>query len=420
MPRSIPRERPRPGLPVDLLDYLLLGLIGVTIVVSIQAVGIIMVVAMLVTPAATGQLLVSKFWDLVKVAIGVAVVASVSGLYLSFYFNVASGASIVLVETLLFAIALLFSPKSGWIVRARRAAGRDLHRRVDRRHLNPWLDRCAGGGTRILGGRPTPEPGSAHVRGVVCTHAPAGCGRAFRTERVGWLLVALAALVLVVVVDQVAQGASADDTESRFRVATTAGGNVTLFLLAVVVTIGFVLSHPTSERTFRLSQRLVPWHTRPVGLRRRFRIAPRRERPPRAVPQGHDRGGAGPGPVELPDLGERSGNAGDVCIPRHVPHRPVREPAAAGKVADDPSGLGDRVRPGRGSTSNSSAATPAGSSGCMSARRWRSAAPRPIGCGHRGGDARRTRAGSARPWWPTPPLAEAPVPEAPLVEATEG
>ena len=61
------------GLPVVTLDYLLLGLVGVTIVVSIQAVGIIMVVAMLVTPAATGQLLVDKFWDLVRIAIAVAV-----------------------------------------------------------------------------------------------------------------------------------------------------------------------------------------------------------------------------------------------------------------------------------------------------------------------------------------------------------
>jgi manganese/iron transport system permease protein len=109
------------GLPVVTLDYLLLGLVGVTIVVSIQAVGIIMVVAMLVTPAATGQLLVDKFWDLVKIAIGVAVVSAVSGLYVSFYLNVASGASIVLVETLLFGLALLFSPKSGWLSRRRRA-----------------------------------------------------------------------------------------------------------------------------------------------------------------------------------------------------------------------------------------------------------------------------------------------------------
>jgi ABC-type Mn2+/Zn2+ transport system permease subunit len=110
------------GLPVSTLDYLLLGLIGVTIVVSIQAVGIIMVVAMLVTPAATGQLLVDKFWDLVRIAIGVAVVSAVTGLYLSFYFNVASGASIVLVETFLFGLALLFSPKSG-VIRRRRSGG---------------------------------------------------------------------------------------------------------------------------------------------------------------------------------------------------------------------------------------------------------------------------------------------------------
>ena len=114
------------GLPVVLLDYLLLGLVGVTIVVSIQAVGIIMVVAMLVTPAATGQLLVDKFWDLVKIAVGVAVVAAVTGLYLSFYLNVASGASIVLVETLLFGLALLFSPKSGWVSRRRRARTPEL------------------------------------------------------------------------------------------------------------------------------------------------------------------------------------------------------------------------------------------------------------------------------------------------------
>jgi manganese/iron transport system permease protein len=109
------------GLPVELLDYLLLGLVGVTIVVSIQAVGIIMVVAMLVTPAATGQLLVDRFWDMVRVAIAVALVAAISGLYLSFYLNVASGASIVLVETLIFGLALLLSPKSGWLGRRRRA-----------------------------------------------------------------------------------------------------------------------------------------------------------------------------------------------------------------------------------------------------------------------------------------------------------
>lgn len=105
------------GLPVAWLDYLLLGLIGVTIVVSIQTVGIVLVVAMLVTPAATGQLLVDRFWDLVRVAIAVAVVAALAGLYLSYYLNVASGASIVLIETLCFGLALAASPKRRGIPR---------------------------------------------------------------------------------------------------------------------------------------------------------------------------------------------------------------------------------------------------------------------------------------------------------------
>ena len=109
------------GLPVEWLDYLLLGLIGVTIVVSIQTVGIVLVVAMLVTPAATGQLLVDRFWDLVRVAIVVSIVAAVVGLYASYYLNVASGASIVLVETVCFALALALSPKTGWLARRRRA-----------------------------------------------------------------------------------------------------------------------------------------------------------------------------------------------------------------------------------------------------------------------------------------------------------
>ncbi|HEX5823341.1 MAG TPA: metal ABC transporter permease [Candidatus Limnocylindrales bacterium] len=108
------------GLPVAALEYLLLGLLGVTIVVSIQAVGVILVVAMLVTPAATAQLLVVRFERLMVLAAALAMVAALGGLYLSFYLNVASGASIVLVETLFFAIALVLGPRTGLL--ARRAA----------------------------------------------------------------------------------------------------------------------------------------------------------------------------------------------------------------------------------------------------------------------------------------------------------
>lgn len=110
------------GLPVAWLEYLLLALLGVTIVVGIQAVGIILIVAMLVTPAATAQLLVTRFGALVITAIALAVVSVIAGLYTSFYANVASGATIVLFETFLFVLALVLGPRTGLIARLR--AGR--------------------------------------------------------------------------------------------------------------------------------------------------------------------------------------------------------------------------------------------------------------------------------------------------------
>jgi ABC-type Mn2+/Zn2+ transport system permease subunit len=108
------------GLPVGGLEYLLLALLGVTIVVSIQAVGIIMVVAMLVTPAATAQLLVVGFNRMMLIGVGLAAVSAVVGLYVSFYLNLASGASIVLVETIIFAVVLVVGPKTGLLSRASR------------------------------------------------------------------------------------------------------------------------------------------------------------------------------------------------------------------------------------------------------------------------------------------------------------
>jgi ABC-type Mn2+/Zn2+ transport system permease subunit len=108
------------GLPVAALEYLLLALLGVTIVVSIQAVGIIMVVAMLVTPSATAQLLVVRFERMMVLAVAIATVSAVTGLYLSFYMNLASGASIVLIETIFFSLALLIGPRTGLLSRAPR------------------------------------------------------------------------------------------------------------------------------------------------------------------------------------------------------------------------------------------------------------------------------------------------------------
>jgi manganese/iron transport system permease protein len=105
------------GLPVARLEFLLLALLGVTIVVSIQAVGIILVVAMLVTPAASAQLLVVRFDRLIALSVTIAVISTVLGLYLSFYLSVASGAAIVLIETVIFVAVLVLSPRSGVLAR---------------------------------------------------------------------------------------------------------------------------------------------------------------------------------------------------------------------------------------------------------------------------------------------------------------
>jgi ABC-type Mn2+/Zn2+ transport system permease subunit len=108
------------GLPVELLEYLFLALVALTIVISLQAVGIILVVAMLVTPAATAQLLTVRFGRLMGAAIAIGIVAGVGGLYLSYWLNVASGATIVLVETGLFLLALALGPRVGLLSRRRR------------------------------------------------------------------------------------------------------------------------------------------------------------------------------------------------------------------------------------------------------------------------------------------------------------
>jgi manganese/iron transport system permease protein len=98
------------GLPVERLDYLFLAIIAITIVVSLQSVGIILVVAMLITPAATAQLVTRSFGRLIAVAALIGVVAPLVGLYLSYWTNSASGATIVLVETAVFLAALLVRP----------------------------------------------------------------------------------------------------------------------------------------------------------------------------------------------------------------------------------------------------------------------------------------------------------------------
>jgi manganese/iron transport system permease protein len=99
------------GINTGRLEYLFLALVALTIVVSLQAVGIILVVAMLVTPAAAAQLLTVRFTRVMLLAGVIGTASAVAGLYLSYWLDVASGATIVLVQTATFLVVLGFGPR---------------------------------------------------------------------------------------------------------------------------------------------------------------------------------------------------------------------------------------------------------------------------------------------------------------------
>ncbi|HDN79120.1 MAG: manganese ABC transporter permease [Chloroflexi bacterium] len=98
---------------VELLHYLLLILIAMAIVVSLQTVGVALMVAMLVTPPATAYLLTRRLPTMMALGAFIGAISGVIGLYLSYYVRVASGAAIVLVCTGFFILAFLFSPRRG-------------------------------------------------------------------------------------------------------------------------------------------------------------------------------------------------------------------------------------------------------------------------------------------------------------------
>lgn len=91
--------------------YLLLVLIAVTVVMALRAVGVALVLAMLITPPATAQLLVRRLPGMMALSAGLGVLSGVVGLYVSFYTGVSSGAAIVLVATALFLLALVLAPR---------------------------------------------------------------------------------------------------------------------------------------------------------------------------------------------------------------------------------------------------------------------------------------------------------------------
>lgn len=101
------------GLSTRLVHYLLMTMLTLVTVASLQTVGIILVVAMLITPAATAYLLTNRLSRMIFLSAGFGTIASIVGLYFSFTYNLSSGASIVLVATALFALVFVFSPRHG-------------------------------------------------------------------------------------------------------------------------------------------------------------------------------------------------------------------------------------------------------------------------------------------------------------------
>lgn len=101
------------GLPVNLLNFGLMVLIALTIVASLTAVGVILVLALLITPGATAYLLVKRLNQMMILGAIIGIIASISGMYLSYFYNLPSGPAIVLVASVFFTLALLFSPRQG-------------------------------------------------------------------------------------------------------------------------------------------------------------------------------------------------------------------------------------------------------------------------------------------------------------------
>ncbi|MFW5438492.1 metal ABC transporter permease [Paenibacillus apiarius] len=106
------------GLPNKLIHYFLMTLLTMVTVASLQTVGIVLVVAMLITPASTAYLITDRLWKMLFIAAGCGALSAVLGLYISFRFNLASGATIVLVATVLLFLAFMFSPKQGVVWRS--------------------------------------------------------------------------------------------------------------------------------------------------------------------------------------------------------------------------------------------------------------------------------------------------------------
>jgi ABC-type Mn2+/Zn2+ transport system permease subunit len=102
-------------LPSGLLNNILLILMALTVSIAMQTVGVALMVAMLVTPPATASLLTRRLWQGMLVSAVIGAFSAVTGLYISYYFNIVSGSAIVLTATVIFLLVFLFHPGKGLV-----------------------------------------------------------------------------------------------------------------------------------------------------------------------------------------------------------------------------------------------------------------------------------------------------------------
>lgn len=100
-------------LNVNFYHYLLLTLLALTVVASVQTVGIVLVIAMLITPGAIAHLLTDRFDKMLLIAVLVSVVSCIVGAYASYYFDVSTGGAMVLTLGVIFLLTFLAAPKYG-------------------------------------------------------------------------------------------------------------------------------------------------------------------------------------------------------------------------------------------------------------------------------------------------------------------
>ena len=103
------------GLNTQLMYYTLLSVLALTIVAALQTAGIVLVIAMLITPGATAYLLTDRFDRMLAISVATSVLSCILGVYVSYHLDVATGGCIVVLMTLLFLVAMVFAPKYGLV-----------------------------------------------------------------------------------------------------------------------------------------------------------------------------------------------------------------------------------------------------------------------------------------------------------------